>query len=109
MLQDVRIGLPVQLTLQPLPVLLISFAAALVPRALDPHTRQVALHITVGAAAPRSRQADAIVHGSAEEKRGAEPNFIPNLQIPVKENLSFLSVCRTELPHTSATTCILIK
>lgn len=65
-LQDVSIGLPVQLTLQLLTVLLIPLATTLIPRAFDPHTRQVALHIAVGAAAPRSRQADPIVHGSTK-------------------------------------------
>jgi len=63
-LQDLGVGLPVELTLQPLAVLLVPLAAPLVPRPFDPQARQVALHVAIGAAAPRSRQADPIVHGS---------------------------------------------
>lgn len=71
-LQDVSVRLPVQLTLQPLPVLLIPLAAALVPRPFDPQARQVALHIAIGATAPRSRQANPIVHGSAKINQGCD-------------------------------------
>ncbi|KAF3845909.1 hypothetical protein F7725_002987, partial [Dissostichus mawsoni] len=59
-LQDVCIGLPVELTLQPLAVLLVPLAAALIPRPLGPQAGQVALHIAIGAAAPRSCQANPI-------------------------------------------------
>lgn len=53
-LQDFGVGLPVELTLQPLSVLFVSLAATVIAWPLDTKAGKVTLHVAIGATAPWS-------------------------------------------------------